>query len=70
MFTGPLVSHFGFKNGIWLLIVAVPVHCFSVTFSYVPTTAHCGGGGGGGYTVSLAANFLLSKISQLLDFPS
>ena len=26
------ISHSGFKSGIWLLIAAVPVHCFSITF--------------------------------------
>ena len=29
---GPLVSCFGFKSGIWLLIAPVLVHCFSITF--------------------------------------
>ena len=27
-----VISHFGFKNRIWLLIAPVPVHCFSITF--------------------------------------
>ena len=26
------ISRFGFKSGICLLIVLVPVHCFSITF--------------------------------------
>ena len=26
------ISHFGLKRGIWLLIVPVPIHCFSITF--------------------------------------
>ena len=29
-----IFSHFGFKSGICLLIVLVPVHCFSFTFTY------------------------------------
>ena len=38
LFTGTLrinqpTNHFGFKSGIWLLIVPVPVYCFSITFS-------------------------------------
>ena len=28
-----LFSHFGFKSGIWPLIVPVPVHCFSITIT-------------------------------------
>ena len=28
-----LMSHFVFKSGIWLLIVPVPVHCFSFTLN-------------------------------------
>ena len=32
-----MVSRFGFKSGICLLIVPVPVHCFSITFTeYIP----------------------------------
>ena len=27
-----IISLFGFKSGIWLLIAPVPVHCFSITF--------------------------------------
>ena len=29
---GLFISRFGFKSGICLLIAAVPVHCFSITF--------------------------------------
>ena len=29
---GLLISRFGFKSGICLLIAPVPVHCFSITF--------------------------------------
>ena len=28
------ISRFGFKSGICLLIAPVPVHCFSITFSF------------------------------------
>ena len=32
-----LFPAFGFKSGICLLIAPVPVHCFSITFTYILT---------------------------------
>ena len=29
-----LISRFGFKSGIYLLIAPVPDHCFSITFNF------------------------------------
>ena len=29
-----IISRFGFKSGICLLIAPVPVHCFSITFNW------------------------------------
>ena len=35
------ISRFGLKNGIWLLITPVPVHCFSITIKYQRPTFYC-----------------------------
>ena len=33
------ISRFGFNSGICLLIAPVPVHCFSITFTRISTSA-------------------------------
>ena len=48
LFVFVFISHFGFKSGRWLLIVPVPVHCFSnafigiINFQVLSTTPRIG----------------------------